>query len=494
MTTTMNSTFSSHLPASGEVSGTFPIQSQSDVDAAVSAARGASSEWQSLGFSGRKKVLLAWSKLLVNDIDKCAGMISEETGKPMSDAKLEATLAIGHLAWAARNASEVMRTSHRTPGLLMANMSATVERSPVGVVGVIGPWNYPMYTPMGSISYALAAGNTVVFKPSEFTPGVALWLANSFAQVAPNHNIFRVVTGLADTGRALCESGVDKLAFTGSTKTAKIVAATCAKTMTPVILECGGKDPVIVAADADIKTAVDATLWSAMSNAGQTCIGAERVYVHESVAKEFIAAIVELGKKIHPGAPGMGNYGAATMPKQLDIIESHIADAIKRGGHALLGGLDSVKRPFVEPVILSDVPEDSIAMQEETFGPTIIINTVKDMDEAITLSNASRYGLGASVWSKRQGKSIASQLNCGMVAINSTISFAAIASVPFGGVKDSGYGRIHGPEGLLEFTYPRTVVRARFQLPIAFTSFKRSGFSDRLIVRAVKALHGRSIG
>jgi len=154
--------------------------------------------------------------------------------------------------------------------------------------------------------------------------------------------------------------------------------------------------------------------------------------------------------------------------------------------------VDSVKRPFVEPVILVNVPENSTAMQEETFGPVIIINRVRDTAEAITLSNASRYGLGASVWSKSQGNQIASQLHCGMVAINSTISFAAVASVPFGGVKDSGYGRIHGPEGLLEFTYARSVVRARFQLPISFTSFRRNAFADRLIVGLAKAL--RNIG
>lgn len=489
-----DSTFNSHFPATGEVLGTYPIHTDAEVKSAVAAARAVAPQWQGLGYVGRRKVLLAWSKLLIDRIEECAELISRETGKPTSDAKLEASLAIGHLAWAARNAREVLRTQHRRPGLLMANMAATVERSPLGVVGVIGPWNYPIFTPMGSISYALAAGNTVVFKPSEFTPGVGIWLAETFAEVAPSHEIFLVLTGLADTGRALCESGVDKLAFTGSTKTAKIVAATCAKTMTPVILECGGKDPVIIVADADIKTAADFTLWSAMSNAGQTCIGAERVYVDEKVADQFIAKIVELGKKIKPGPPGDGNYGPATMPKQLDIIESHIADAIARGGQTILGGLDSVKRPFVEPVILVDVPEDSIAMQEETFGPVIIINRVQDMSEAIRLSNASPYGLGASVWSKRQGKKIASQLHCGMVAINSTISFAAVASVPFGGVKDSGYGRIHGPEGLLEFTYARTVVRVRFQLPIALTSFKRSAFTDRLIVALVKVLHGRSAG
>jgi aldehyde dehydrogenase (NAD+) len=228
-----------------------------------------------------------------------------------------------------------------------------------------------------------------------------------------------------------------------------------------------------------------------MSNGGQTCIGAERVYVVDSVADEFITAMLEAVKNIKPGEPGVGNYGPATMPKQLDIIASHIKDAIKSGGRAIYGGAKSVKDPYVEPVILVDVPEDSMAMQDETFGPTIVINRVKNVDEAIILSNASRYGLGASIWSKRQGKRIAAQLHCGMVAINSTISFAAVASVPFGGVKDSGYGRIHGPEGILEFTYARTIVRARFQLPIAFTSFKRTAGNDKLIIKLTKWLNGR---
>jgi aldehyde dehydrogenase (NAD+) len=344
---------------------------------------------------------------------------------------------------------------------------------------------------MGSISYALAAGNTVVFKPSEYTPGVGIVLAKTFAEVSQNSDIFICITGLGATGKDLCESGVDKLAFTGSTRTAKLVAAACATNMTPVVLECGGKDPVIVAADADIKRAADATIWSAMSNAGQTCIGAERVYVHESVADKFIEEALKVARKIHPGAPGVGNYGPATMPSQINVIQGHIDDALAKGAKAAMGGSDSVKAPFVEPVILLDVPENSTAMTDETFGPTIAINRVKSMDEAIALSNASRYGLGSSIWSKRQGKKIARQLHCGMVAINSTISFAAIASVPFGGVKESGYGRIHGPEGILEFTYARTVVRVRFQLPISFTSFKRTKGNDKLIVAATRLLNGR---
>jgi aldehyde dehydrogenase (NAD+) len=261
--------------------------------------------------------------------------------------------------------------------------------------------------------------------------------------------------------------------------------------MTPVVLECGGKDPVIVASDANLDRAVDATMWSAMANAGQSCIGAERVYVDEKVADAFIAKAVALAESIHAGAPGDGNYGPATMPSQIGVITNHLKSAIKDGGKFVYGSLKSVQAPFVQPVILVDVPESSSAIREETFGPVIIINRVASMREAVELSNASRYGLGANVWSKRQGKKIASQLNCGMVAINSTFSFAAISSVPFGGVKESGYGRVHGPEGLLEYTYPRTVVRTRFNLPMRFLSFKRRKRDDNLVIKATKILRGR---
>lgn len=487
----MAKTFNSFNPASGEIIGRYPICTAKEVATVVTHAHEASKGWIELGFSGRKKVLLAWSRYIINNIEQIAQLISLETGKPLSDSRLEIANAVNHIGWAARHAEEIMRTSHRAPGALMANMSATVERSPLGVVGVIGPWNYPIFTPIGSIAYALAAGNTVVFKPSEYTPGVGMWMDESFNTVAPFAGIFTTITGLAETGNALCTSAINKLSFTGSTRTAKLVAAACATQMTPVVLECGGKDPVIVASDANIDRAVDATIWSAMANAGQSCIGAERVYVDERVADIFIEKAIALASTLKAGVPGEGNYGASTMPSQIGVISSHIKAAIKDGGRFAYGSMKSIQEPFVQPVILVDVPESSAAVREETFGPIIIINRVKSMKEAIELSNNSRYGLGANIWSKRQGKKIASQLQCGMVAINSTFSFAAISSVPFGGVKESGYGRIHGPEGLLEYTYARTVVRTRVNLPLKILSFKRTAATDRLIVRASRLLKGR---
>jgi acyl-CoA reductase-like NAD-dependent aldehyde dehydrogenase len=484
--------FPSHNPTTGEVLAQYRNFSKQDVLGAVDRAHISSVGWQALGFTGRKKVLLQWCGSLTKRLDELAAIIRAETGKPLSDAVLEASLAIGHLAWAAKQASKTLAKENRPSGLLMFNARASVLHKPVGVVGVIGPWNYPVYTPMGSIAYALAAGNTVVFKPSEYTPGVGHWLGETFNEIAPFTDIFQVVTGLPETGKALTESPVNKISFTGSTRTAKKVAASCAERMIPVVLECGGKDPVIVAADADIDMAAEYALWSAMSNAGQTCIGAERVYVEAAAADKFIAKIRKMAEEIHPGANG--NYGPATMPSQLNVIQSHIDDAVSKGGKFLVGSLDSVKPPFVEPVILLDVPENSTAVTEETFGPTLVINTVSNIQEAIRLSNASSYGLAASVWSKRNGEKIAAQLQCGMVSINSVIAFAGISSVPFGGVKDSGYGRIHGPEGLLEFTYPQTIVKTLFNIPIAFTTFKRTKFADKFIKGAIKTLHSKRIG
>jgi aldehyde dehydrogenase (NAD+) len=492
METLTANTFDSHNPVDGSVLASYPNTSSEQVGDAVDRARVASRAWQDLGFNGRRKVLLKWAADITKNVDDISELVRAETGKPISDATLEATLALGHLAWAAKHAENVLSKQHRPSGLLMFNMKTNVTRVPMGVVGVIGPWNYPVFTPMGSIAYALAAGNTVVFKPSEFTPGVGNWLAMSFAKIAPFADIFTCVTGLPDTGKALTESAVDKISFTGSTRTAKKVAAACAERMVPVVLECGGKDPVIVAADADIDRAAEYALWSAMSNAGQTCIGAERVYVVNEVADKFIEKITQLAKEIHPGRDA--NYGPATMPSQLKVIQSHIDDAAAKGAKFAIGGTDSVKAPFVEPVIMLDVPENSTAVTEETFGPTLVINRTLDIAEAVRLANATRYGLAASVWSKRNGEKIAAQLQCGMVSVNSVIAFAAIASVPFGGVKDSGYGRIHGPEGLLEFTYPRTVVKTLFNIPIVFTTFGRTKFADKFIKFAIKTLHSKGLG
>ncbi len=482
-------TFDSLSPVTGDVVGTHPVHGVEDVDAAVARAREEAAWWGALTFDERAELLTTWKGAMTRRIAQLADLMHAETGKPHGDATLEIALAIDHLAWAAGHAEKHLKRRKVASGLLMANQAATVEYRPLGVVGVIGPWNYPVFTPMGSIAYALAAGNAVVFKPSEYTPGVGEWLARTFLE-SVGRPVFSVVTGLGETGAALCRAGVDKVAFTGSTATGKRVMGACAETLTPVVIEAGGKDAVIVDLDADLDAAADATLWGACSNAGQTCTGVERVYVHERVYDDFLATLLAKAQGLRADDSPGSKLGPITMPKQLDVIRAHITDALARGGRALVGGTDAVGERYVQPTILVDVPEDSLAVQEETFGPTVTIAKVSTVEEAIERTNATRYGLGSTVFSKARGMEIAGQIRSGMTAVNGIISFAAIPSLPFGGVGDSGFGRIHGPDGLREFTYPKAIARQRFKPVMALTSFDRTEKQDSQLVAMMTMLHG----
>ncbi|WP_219417788.1 aldehyde dehydrogenase family protein [Pseudonocardia nigra] len=483
-------TFESLDPRTGDVVGTHPVHDAAAVEAAVARAAQAAQWWADLGFAERRRRLGEWRKVLVRKLDDLAHVVADETGKPLDDARLELVLAVDHLDWAAKHAEKVLRRRKVSSGLLMGNQAASLAYVPIGVVGVIGPWNYPVFTPMGSIAYALAAGNAVVFKPSELTPGVGVALADSLAEIVDGRPLFQVVTGFGETGAALCRApGVGKIAFTGSTVTGKRVMATCAESLTPVLIECGGKDPLIVDADADLEAAADAAVWGGMSNAGQTCVGVERVYVVDTVADEFVARVTAKASRLRAGSTG--DFGPMTMPAQADVVRRHVEDALARGGRAVVGGAESVRPPFVEPVVIVDVPEDSAAVTEETFGPLLVVNRVPDVDEAVRRANATGYGLGATVFAKARGEEIAARLRCGMVAINGIISFAGIPALPFGGVGDSGFGRIHGEDGLREFTRPQAVARQRFALPIPVTSFARTAGGMRALVGIIRFRHGR---
>ncbi|SNR67933.1 Acyl-CoA reductase [Haloechinothrix alba] len=488
---TVRESFESLNPATDEVVGTHPVHSREDVEAAVSKAHEAAVWWEALGYAGRAERLRRWKGVLTRRLAQLAEVVRAETGKPTGDAQLEAVLAIEHIDWAARNARKVLGRKHRAPGLLLSNNDATVEYQPYGVVGVIGPWNYPVYTPLGSVTYALAAGNAVVFKPSEYTPGVGQWLVDTFAEVVPEYPVLQQVTGFGTTGDALVRSEVNKIAFTGSTATGKKIMAAASERLTPVVIEAGGKDPMLVDADADLDAAADATVWGAFSNAGQTCIGVERVYVHERVHDEFVAKVLDKTKDIRGGADSRAQYGPMTMRSQIEVVRSHITDALARGGRALAGGLEAVGDRCVQPTVLVDVPEESSAVREETFGPTVTIAKVRDMEEAIAKANDTVYGLGSTVFSHSRGTEIARRLRTGATAINAPLAFAGIASLPFGGVGDSGFGRIHGPEGLREFARPKAIARQRFPAPLALTSFTRSDKTEQLVSKAMAILHGR---
>jgi aldehyde dehydrogenase (NAD+) len=473
------------------VVGSHPVHNAAEVAARVAVARIAAGWWAGLGFAGRKARLDTWRRVISRRVEDLVTLMSAETGKPADDARLELALVISHLHWAAGNAERVLRRRSVKTGLLMMNQSATIEYQPLGVVGVIGPWNYPVFTPMGSIAYALAAGNAVVFKPSEYTPGVGTWLADTFADVVPEHPVLSVVTGAGETGAALCRSGVDKLAFTGSAATGRRVMSACADTLTPVLMECGGKDALIVDEDADVTAAADAAVWGAMANAGQTCAGVERIYVVDSLADEFVGLVTDRAGRLRVGAHPGADIGPMTMLSQVDVVRSHITDALAKGGKAVVGGLESVRAPYVEPVVLIDVPEDSIAVTDETFGPTMVINRVRTADEAVERANASRYALGAAVFAKARGPELAASLRAGMVSVNSVLSFAAVPALPFGGSGDSGFGRIHGADGLREFTRAQSVTRQRFRPLLRPMTFARGGRTVRKLLRLVRLRYGR---
>jgi succinate-semialdehyde dehydrogenase / glutarate-semialdehyde dehydrogenase len=493
MTSTVDSeTFDSVNPATGEPVGTFPVHTDEQVKSTVDRARAAAAWWDGLGYDGRAKRLRTWQARLANRAGELAELIHREGGKPVDDAMIELATAVEHLHWAPANARRVLGRRKVRPGVLVANLAASVEYQPYGVVGVIGPWNYPVFTPMGSIVYALAAGNAVVFKPSEYTPAVGQWLVDSFAAVVPEQPVLQLVTGGAGTGAALCRAGVDKLAFTGSTATAKKIMAACAETLTPVLLECGGKDAMVVDADADVPAAATAALWGGMANAGQTCIGIERVYAVDAVYDEFVAALTARARQLRPGEDRTASYGPATMPAQLDVIRRHVDDALARGGRAVVGGADSVRPPYAYPTVLVDVPEDAAAVQEETFGPTLTVTRVADVDEAVAKANAVSYGLGAAVFSKANGEAIARRLRSGMASVNSVLSYAGVGALPFGGVGDSGFGRIHGDDGLREFARTKAITRQRFPAPIDVTRFDRKPWAIKGLGMLVRSVYGRA--
>jgi acyl-CoA reductase-like NAD-dependent aldehyde dehydrogenase len=483
-------TFDVHRPGTGEVLGTYPVDSAADVKEAVRRARAAAVWWVELGWAERRRRLDAFRGVLARRISQLAGLVSEETGKPSTDAVLEVALVLDHLAWAARNAEKVLGRRRVRSGLSTLHLAGSVEYKPYGVVGVIGPWNFPVFTPLGSVVFALAAGNAVVFKPSELTPGVGRWLVDAFAAVVPEQPVLQLVTGDGSTGAALCRSGVDKVAFTGSTATARQVMAACAETLTPLVAECGGKDALLVDEDADVDAAVDGALWAGLVNAGQACIATERIYVHAAVYDEFVQKLATQLATLRAGTDPDAQLGPITLPSQVDVIAAHVSDALGRGAHVLAGG-GAADGQVVQPVLLTDVPEDAPANQAETFGPTLTVRKIADLEEGVRYANGTRYGLGAVVYGRRRAREVAPRLRAGMVSINAVFATAALPSVPFGGVGASGFGRVHGPDGLREFASPQAVARLRFPAPLVLTSFRRTAKAEQRMAALVALVHGR---
>jgi aldehyde dehydrogenase (NAD+) len=451
----------------GSVLGTFPIMGQVDVDEMVERAADSAQVWSNAGFAFRRRAMTRWARQIVSRSDDFVIEIGRENGKPADDAYMELVIAVEHIVWAAHNAERVLRPRRVRSGLLMANYFAAVHYEPYGVVGVISPWNYPLFAPVAALASALGAGNAVVLKPSEYATSVAAMLVDCFMTANPTlpQSVLALATGDGRTGAALVDSAVGKIEFTGSPATGQRILAACAPTLKPVVMECGGKDALIVAADADVDAAAQAAAWGGFSNGGQTCVGVERIYVVESVAASFVEALTAALRNVEAGPPPHGDYGPMTVPSQVEIVRRHVLDGMQTATALPMGGVERIRGRYVDPIVMIDCAESSAAVQEETFGPIVTVRVVPDEVEAIRLTNASPFGLGAAVFSQRDGERIAAQLRCGMVSINSVIAFVSIPALPFGGVGRSGYGRIHGDEGLREFSLPKAVAAKRYDIP-----------------------------
>src|SRR4051812_5792451 len=407
-------------PATGEVIGSVPVTSAREVAEMAARARAAQPRWEALGYEGRGRILRRAQKWVVDNSDRLVETIVAETGKTHEDAQLaEVAYAANAFGFWAKRAPEYLADEKvRSANPFVAGRKLSVRYRPVGVVGVIGPWNYPLSNSVGDCIPALAAGNAVILKPSEVTPLTSLLVAEALRECGLPDGVFGVATGRGDTGQALMDA-VDMVMFTGSTATGKKVMARAAETLTPVSLELGGKDPMIVLADADLERAANAAVYYSMQNGGQTCISTERVYVESPVYDEFVGKVTQKVGALRQGAPdgpGSVDVGAVTFPAQLDIVSRHVEAAREAGARIAAGGHghDDHGR-FYEPTVLLDVDHSMACMTEETFGPTLPIMRVADAEEAIEKANDSRYGLAASVWTKDigRGEAIAPRVEAG---------------------------------------------------------------------------------
>ena len=446
-------------PATAETIATVPELTADEVRALVAAARAAQPAWAEAGFEARAELLLAARRWLVANAARVVETICAETGRPADETQFT-ELAYGMMAlefWARQAPAYLADEQIETASPLARGRKLVVRYAPLGVIGVIGPWNFPLNNSFGDCIPALAAGNSVVLKPSEVTPLTSILLAEMLAECGLPEGVFQVATGRGETGAALVDE-VDFVMFTGSVETGKRVMARAAETLTPVSLELGGKDPMIVLADADLERAANAAASYGLNNSGQVCISVERIYVEGPVHDEFLERLtgkVAALRQGPPGEPGTVDVGAIIFPPQLELIEAHVKDAVEKGARVMVGG-ERGPGPgrFYEPTVLADVDHSMRCMTEETFGPTLPVMRVRDAEQAVELANDGPYGLQASVWTRdhERGERIARMIEAGTAIVNDAQTNYAALELPMGGWKASGLGSRHGPEGIRKYT------------------------------------------
>jgi len=487
-------------PATLEAIGEIEVQTAEDVRSALAAARAAQPDWAALSFAARARYLERALALLLERQDEFVDVIMRESGKPRTEAlMIDIFASCDSLAWYAKHAPRILRTrKQRLHGMLRILKQLRVVYQPLGVVGVISPWNGPFVLSLNPSVQALMAGNCVLLKPSEVTPASGRLVGELFAAAGLPPGVLTVLTGDGETGAALVEAGVDKIAFTGSVATGRKVALACARQLIPCTLELGGKDPMVVCADADLDVAAGGAVAGAFFNTGQYCCGTERVYVVESVADAFTRKVVERTAKLRQSDHGEFDVGAVFWGRQLEIIEEHVNDAVAKGAKVLVGGRrnPNLRGLFYEPTVLSDVTHEMRVMREETFGPVLPIVRVASEDEAIRMANDSDYGLSANVWTgnPRHGVELAQRIRSGSVCVNDMAMTYGALEAPFGGRKYSGVGQVNGEAGLRGFCFAQPILVDRFGGRQTAKNYPYSFAKDAGMQRLMRLLWGTPLG
>ena len=486
--------------ATGQVLRRVPVATPDQLEVALRRARQAQRDWGSRPVRERLRALRPVLGLMVERRDAIARLISQETGKPRFEAlSAEVLPTLDLLDYYLDHAEEIL-APEPVPHRLLKTTRSVILHEPHGVVGVITPWNYPFFLTAGIALGALVAGNAVLNKPSEFTPLVGLDFEKLLRDAGVPPALYQCLPGYGDLGAALVEAGCDKISFTGSVRTGRKVAAACGERLIPVTVELGGKDPAIVLEDADLDRAVRSICWGAFTNAGQVCASIERVFVHEAIAPQFTQRLVEEARKLRQGHDRAFDVDLGPMVNrmQYEVVSQQVEEARAKGAKILLGGSG---RPgtgekggyFFEPTIVSETRSDMAVQCQETFGPVLTVVPVAGEEEAIRRANDSPYGLTASVWTRdeRTGDRVARRLHCGSVFVNDTLIPSGAGEVPWGGVKDSGYGKTRGPQGLRAMCRIKHVAHDRFGMRDAPVWFPYTPEKYRLVSELIPVLFAK---